>query len=189
LIKRCVLSAFFLLSAQHPAAAWFFQPPPEAVSEETLASFREASTTALAGLAEIYSSFLIAESEDVAFSDIETTDSAIRLLQEAAALFRNLSSEQLIALTVSIEAVSAIDPSAVVLVQELQISTATDLADYSASKCETLAGLLVQLREVGFGPDTASSEQGRSLVNRISQEVSEFTVVFNSVSGALALSF
>jgi len=170
-----------------PAHAWFFQPPPGTVSEETLARFQEAAVDTLEGLALIQEVLLQIELAETSVNSLEATSAAIERLTSAAELFQGLQTEDLQALIVSIEAVAQIDEGAFQLVRNANIETAADLARYSSDQSLELAGLMGALQEIDFGPDAAASSEGRTTVNRLVSNISTMMIVVNSVSGALAL--
>ncbi|WP_083793896.1 hypothetical protein [Salipiger bermudensis] len=170
-----------------PAHAWFFQPPPGTVSEETLARFQEAAVNTLEGLALIHDVLLQIEQDETSVNSLETTSAAIERLTSAAELFQGLQTDDLQTLVVSIEAVAQIDEDAIQLVGNAEIETAADLARYSSDQSLELAGLVSTLQEIDFGPDAAASSEGRTTVNRLVSNISTMMIVVNSVSGALAL--
>lgn len=170
-----------------PANAWFFQPPPGTVSEETLARFQEAAVNILEGLALIHEMLLQIEQGETSVNSVEATSAAIERLTSAADLFESLQTEDLQALVVSIEAVAQIDEGAIQLIRNAEVETAADLARYSSDQSLALAELVGRLQEIDFGPDAAASSEGRTTVNRLVSNISTMMIVVNTVSGALAL--
>lgn len=170
-----------------PAHAWFFQPPPGTVSEETLARFQEAAANTLEGLALIYAVLLQIEQEETSVNSLDATSAAINRLTSSSKLFQDLQTDELQALVVSIEAVAQIDEGAIQLVRIAEIETAADLARYSSDQSLALAELVGRLQKIDFGPDAAASSEGRTTVNRLVSNISTMMIVVNSVSGALAL--
>lgn len=169
-----------------PAHAWFFQPPPEAVSEETLARFQEASVSALEGIALVYEMLRQIEQEETSVNALEVTSAAVEQLVSAAIMFEDLETEDLRALMVSIDTVARIDERAIGLVTEAEIATAADLARYSGDQSLAIANLVKTLQENDFGPGLAADPETRSTVNRLVSSISNMVIVVNSVSGGLA---
>lgn len=185
-----ILSVIALISFAAPVQAWFFQPPPRTVSEETLARFQEASTAALAGLASFQEMLLLIEADEANVNEVEATTIAINNLFTAANLFAELPTEDLENLGVPVETIARIDERAVRLVVEAAgIKTAADLARYSSEQCFTIANLLMSLRERGFGPSSAFDAESRATVNQLVSNVANMLIVVSSVSGALALEY
>ncbi|MGJ8690801.1 MAG: hypothetical protein ACSHXZ_14925 [Gammaproteobacteria bacterium] len=170
-----------------PAHAWFFQPPPGSVSEETLARFQEAAISTLEGLALIHEMLLQVELGETSVNTVEATSAAVNSLVSAANLFQDLQTEDLQALVVSIEAVAEIDEGAIQLVRNAEIETAADLARYSGDQSLAIANLVASLQENSFGPASAANSTNRTTVNRLVSNIANMMIVVNSVSGALAL--
>lgn len=170
-----------------PAHAWFFQPPPGAVSEETLSRFQEAAVNTLEGLTLIHDMLRQIEQNETSVNSVEASSLAIERLVSAANLFQDLQTEDLQALVVSIEDVGQIDEGAIQLVRNAEIETAADLARYSGDQSLIIANLVASLQESNFGPDAAANSESRATVNRLVWSISNMMIVVNSVSGALAL--
>ncbi|MEM6464255.1 MAG: hypothetical protein AAF724_20305 [Pseudomonadota bacterium] len=170
-----------------PSKAWFFQPPPDSVSQETLASFEEASVTALFGLQSIYAMLLQIEQSRTSVNNVEATSAAFESLFTAGEIFSDLSTEELQALEVPIQAVGQIDEQAVNLVVNAGIETPADLARYSSEQILVIRNLLKALQDQNFGPDIAADAESRTTVNNLVWNVASMMVIVNSVSGALAL--
>ncbi|MBB5722075.1 hypothetical protein FHS72_001699 [Loktanella ponticola] len=170
-----------------PANAWFFQPSPGTVSQETLSRFQEAAVNTLEGLTLIHDMLRQIEQGETSVNSVEAASVAIEKLVLAASQFRDLQTEDLQALIVSIEAVEQIDEGAIQLVRNAKIENAADLSRYSADQSLVIANLVASLLESDFGPVSAANSESRATVNRLVSSISNMMIVVNSVSGALAL--
>ncbi|MEO0702755.1 MAG: hypothetical protein AAFY80_11495 [Pseudomonadota bacterium] len=172
-----------------PAVAWFFQPPPEVVSEEDLSSFSEASSSALIAISDIFRAFSAMESEEVAISEIDDLSDTVGLLEQAVLSFSELQGSSLSDLVLSAEALGATSEGSPGFFDENDIFTFEDVALRSASICQSILDDLNALVEIGFGPSDASDPFARGRVNSISQSADLLIFVINTASGAAALEF
>lgn len=187
-MRLIAIVVIFYLSFVGDAFAWFFQPPPsDSVPEAAVQQFSNASSTALEAFSIIFSTFAQAEQNEVALTDVGDLTKARTMLDAAAQQFAAMPAQEAGSVAISRDAIATIDERALNIFDVNSLNSLEDIAGFAGGACEQIATLVGKLIEVQFGPGSSGSREPRLAVNQLSDKISQFIIVLNTASGALAV--